>query len=392
MLNIMLAIVNGRVLTATGKSYPHATVLVENGRITAVEEVINIPPNAEILDASGCWVTPGLIDAHTHIGTFLEPETRNGGCDDNEEATDPTTPQLRSLDAFNLNEPSIEAVRRAGFSVCCSLPGSGNVIGGQGFAFKTAPRTTVDEMMIPGTTVMKFALGENPIDAYGSRKLTPATRMGIGGILRQTLFAAKNYSDQLLASETEPNIPRPQPNFKLEALLPVVRGQMTCRVHCHQSNDIATALRIADEFHLRIVIEHATEGVQLADTLSRRGVPCVVGPLVLGPSKRELWQRSLSTPARLAEAGVEIALTQDSASMTSMLPIYVGLCIKHGLDRETALRAVTIHAAHILGIDNRVGTIEVGKDADIAIFDADPFSNYTSCLYTIIDGAVFKHD
>lgn len=387
----MLAITNGRVFTARGENYPNATVLIKDGRIAAVGESVDIPPDAETLDASGCWVTPGFIDAHTHIGTFLEPETRNEGCDDNEETTDPATPQLRSLDAFNLNEPSIEAVRRAGFSTCCSLPGSGNVIGGQGFAFKTAPRATVDEMVIPGTTVMKFALGENPIDAYGSRRLTPATRMGIGGVLRQTLFDAKHYSDQLLAAEVDPLAPGPQPNFKLEALLPVVRGEMTCRVHCHQSNDIATALRIAEEFNLRIVIEHATESIQLADILARKGVPCVVGPLALGPSKRELWQRNFSTPARLAEAGVEIALTQDCASMTSLLPVYVGLCIKHGLDWETALRAVTIHPAHILGIDSCVGSLEAGKDADIAIFNADPFSNYTSCLYTIIDGAVFKH-
>lgn len=387
----MLAIINGKVLNGAGKEYSRATVLVKNGQIAAVGESIEVPGDARILDASGCWVTPGLIDAHTHIGTLIEPGTRNGGCEDNEETTDPVTPQIRTLDSFNLEELGIEAARRAGFSTCCSLPGSGNVVGGQGFAFKTAPRQTVDEMVIPGTTVMKMALGENPVDAYGTRRLTPRTRMGTGGVLRQALFEAKLYSDQLLKAQENPDSSNPRPDFKLDALVPVVRGEMKCRIHCHSSNDIATALRISEEFGLRIVLEHATEGYKLADLLAKKKVQCVVGPLVGGAYKRELWGRRLTTPAKLVEAGVEIALTQDSGMMTAMLPVYAGLCIKNGLDHGDALRAMTLNAAHILGIDNRVGSIEAGKDADLAIFDGDPFSNYTICRYTIIDGVVFDN-
>ncbi len=387
----MLAIINGRVLTVTGKDYPKATVLIENGRILQVGESVEIPLEARVLDAADCFVTPGMIDAHTHIGTLIEPGTRNSFCDDNEEAADPATPQIRSLDSFNPEEPGVEEARRAGFSVCCSLPGSGNVVGGRGFAFKTAPRRTVDEMMLPGTEVMKFALGENPVDAYGSRGLTPRTRMGTAGVLRQTLYNAKIYSERLTEVQERGGVSAFKPDFKLEALVPVVRGEMTCRIHCHSSYDIAAALRIAEEFGLRIVLEHATEGYKLADLLAEKKIPCVVGPLVGAPYKRELWHRRLSNPALLAEAGVEIALTQDAGVLTGMLPVYVGLCIKNGLSFEDALCAMTITPARILGIENRTGSIEAGKDADLAIFDGDPFSNYTTCLYTVIDGEVFKN-
>lgn len=388
----MLAIINGKVLTAAEKEYPSATILVKDGKIAAVGEDLEIPEDAQFLDASGCWVTPGLIDAHTHIGTCVEPAVRHEFCDDNEETADPATPQLRSLDSFNLHEPGIEAARRAGFTSCCSLPGSGNVIGGQGFAFKTASRSTVDEMVIPGTAVMKCALGENPIDAYGKRGLTPVTRMGIAGVLRQTLYEAKIYSDKLLEAEQDPSVERPTPSFKLDAMVPVVRGEMKCRIHCHSGHDIATALRIAEEFHLNIVLEHTTEGFMMADEIAERHVPCVVGPLAMGPVKREVWNRTFKNPAVLVHSGVEIALTQDSDQMTCMLPVYVGIAIKHGLTPEEALRATTITPARILGVDHRTGSIEVGKDADLAIFDGDPFSNYTSCRYTVIDGVVYCNE
>ncbi len=387
----MLAIKDGRVLTAAHKEYDKATLLIEDGRIIALGEDLAIPSEAKVIDAQGCWVCPGLIDAHTHIGVWGEPNTRGGISDGNETAAEPATPQVRALDAFNICDPGIAAAREAGFTACCTLPGSGNVVGGTGFAYKLCPRETVDQMMIPGTEVMKFALGENPRFNYGTKGKSPKTRMGVGAVLRQTLFEAKIYSDQLLEAQNDPEKKPPTPNFRLEALVPVVRGEMLCRIHCHRADDIATAIRIAKEFGLRYSLEHATEGFKLPDILATEGVFCVIGPLNMGPAKQEVWECNFGTPGVLANAGIKICLTQDTGVMTKLLPTFIGLAIAEGLSHKAALEAVTINAARLLGIDSMTGSLEVGKAADIAIFNGDPFSNYTKCLHTIIEGQVFSH-
>lgn len=387
----MLAIKDGRVLTATDKEYLKATLLIEGGKILAIGENLAIPSDAQVIDAQGCWVTPGLIDTHTHIGIWGEPNTRGGISDGNETAADPTTPYIRALDAFNVCDPGIRSAREAGFTTCCTLPGSGNVLGGTGFAYKLNPKETVDQMMIPGTEVMKFALGENPRFNYGTKGKSPKTRMGVGAVLRQALFDAKAYSDQLLEAQKDPDKNPPAPNFRLEALVPVVRGEMLCRIHCHRADDIATAIRIAKEFGLRYCLEHATEGFKLSGILAKEGIFCVVGPLGMGPAKQEVWECNFTTPGVLANAGVKLCLTQDTGVMTKLLPTFVGLAIAQGLSHKAALEAVTINAARLLGIDAMTGSLEPGKAADIAIFDGDPFSNYTKCLHTIIDGQVFGH-
>lgn len=387
----MYAIKDGRVLTAAGVSFAKATVLFDEGKILAVGENLPIPDDATVIDASGCWVTPGLIEAHSHIAVKCEPGVRGGTPDNNEVAQEPTTPQVRALDAFHPFDPGIESARKAGFTTCCVLPGSANVIGGIGFSFKTQPKATADEMMIPGTEVMKFALGENPRFNYGSKGKMPKTRMGVAACIRQMLFDAKNYSERLQNAEETNTLSSFKRDFKLEALVPAVRGEMVCRFHCHRADDIATVLRIAEEFNLKLVLDHATEGYKISSQIAARNVPCVVGPTVSGPYKQELWGRSLETPARLVLAGVEVALCEDAGVLTKMLPVHVGLCIKNGLSHEQALQCVTRNAAHILGLDDRLGTLECGKDADLAIFDGDPFCNYTNCLYTIVNGTVFKN-
>lgn len=386
----MFAIINGRVLTGTGLTYENGTIIINDGKIIEIGEHVDIPEEAEVFDAKGYWVTPGFIDAHTHIGTRNEPQYR-GATLDHSEIGDPLVPHMSLVDAFNPDDIGVKAAREAGFTTCCTLPGAKNVIGGTGFSFKTAPKNITEHMMIPGTSVMKFAFGENPIMTYGNLKKTPNTRMGIATMLRNVLSDARRYSDQLLAAEKGSQISGLKHDIKLDALVPVVRGEMLCRIHCHTSYDIATAIRIAKEFNMKYSLEHATEGFKITDVIAKEGVTCVVGPLVSELSKREIWERNLYTPGIMDRAGIPICLTQDAGIMTKMLPVYIGMSIKCGLSYESALRGVTLMPAKLLGIDHHTGSLEVGKDADIAIFDGDPFSNYTKCLHTVIDGKMFSH-
>ena len=381
----MKAIINGKVFTVTGQTYDKATVLIENGKIKAVGPDVQVPSDAEIIDAAGCWVTPGLIDCHTHICNFSEPNSMPGLSDGNE-MTGPIQPHIRALDAVYPDDYAIDKVREAGFTTVYSTPGSGNVIGGTGVSIKLRGHTA-REMAIPGSEQMKFAFGENPKRNYGARKQTPATRMGLAGILRETLFNAKNYSDKLKAAETDPS-KAPEPNFQLNALVPVVRGQMRCRMHAHRSDDILTAISIAEEFGLDYVIEHCTEGYMIVDALKRHHVRATIGPYLWGPEKQELWNMSMENPGILAQNGIDIALTADDGSRTAYLPATIGLLLRRGLSEKAAFEGVTIQPARTLQLEDRIGSLEPGKDADIAIFDGHPFSSLSACRMTIIDGKI----
>jgi len=214
--------------------------------------------------------------------------------------------------------------------------------------------------------------------------------MGIGAVLRETLYNAKVYSDQLLEAQSDPS-KAPKPDFKLEALVPAIRGEMKVRIHSHRADDIVTAIRIAKEFNLDFAIEHCTEGYKILDFLKENNVTAVVGPLTMGPAKMEIWGCKLETPGIMEKAGINFCLTEDTSSGTKYLPMHVGLCIARGLSEEAAFEAVTIRPAKLLGIDRRTGSIEAGKDADIAIFNGFPFSNLTLCETTIIDGEVYEN-
>lgn len=384
----MIAIKNGKVVLPDGSVLEKGTVLVEGGKIKAVGEKVEIPSDAEVLDVSGKWVTPGLIDAHTHISTFNEPNwhrTRNDG----NEMSGPIQAHLRGLDALNPQDFAIKEVRNAGFTTCYTGPGSGNIIGGTGVAFKLRGKVA-DEMIIPGTEAMKMALGENAKTNYGPKDKSPMTRMGNAGVWRETLANAKNYSDRLKAvGDDRTKIGKY--DFTLEALVPVVRGEMRCRIHAHRADDICTAVRVAEEFGLDYTIEHATEGYMIAEYLGKKEVRCVVGPLLMPPAKMELWNAIPENAQQLVEAGCLVCLTADTSSETKWLPRDIGVCMARGLKEADAFKGVTINPAKLLGIEDRVGSLEPGKDADVAIFDGYPFSNMTQCVLTMIDGEIYHN-
>ena len=385
----MLAIKGGKLLTVTNGIIENGTILVVDGKIKAVGQNIDVPADAEVICAEGKWVTPGLIDVHTHISTFAEPQPRPVIHDGNE-VSSPNTCQIRGIDGLNPKDMAIRVAREAGFTTCYTGPGSANVIGGTGLAFKLRDGETVFDLVIPGTEMMKMAFGENPKNVYGSRQQLPNTRMGVASVLREALFNAKVYSDAKLKAEKEGKEP-PKPDFRLEALVPVVRGEMKCRIHAHRNDDIVTAIRIAKEFNLDFVIEHCTEGYMIKDFLAKEHVTAVVGPLDMGPAKMEIWNTTFDNPGILEKAGVNFCLTQDTSSQTNKLPINIGIAIAHGLSHEYALKAITMNPAKVLGLEDRIGSLEAGKDADIAIFNGDPFCNYTLCETTIIDGVVYQH-
>ncbi len=383
----MIAITNGKVVTVTGETYEKGTVLVENGKIIAVGADVAVPADAEIINAEGMWVTPGLIDCHTHISNFNEPRTMPSIPSDGNEMSDPITPQVRAMDAVNPYDYAIDVVRKAGFSTVCILPGSANLIGGTGICIKLRNATTAEEMILPGTEQMKFAMGENPKRCYGTDKKLPMTRMGVAALVRQTLYKAKVYSDKLKAAETDPS-KAPEPDFQLDALVPVVRGEMRCRIHAHRSDDVMTAIRYAEEFGLDYTIEHCTEGHMIVDALKARNVRCTIGPHLWSPTKQELWNMTIENAGILANAGLTVSLTADEGSKTAFLPATLGLLMRNGLSEKDAFAGVTINPAKTLGLEDRVGSLEVGKDADIAIFDGHPFSSLALCRLSMIDGKV----
>lgn len=385
----MIALKNCKAVTISDGIIDDAVILIGEGLIKAIGQDVDIPDGVEVIDLKGKWVTPGFIDAHSHLA-MGEPGVKGGGDDDNE-ATAPVTAHVRMIDSLDPWSIGIPAARMGGFTTVCTLPGSANVIGGVGVAVKLKDGTCVEDMAIPNTEVMKMALGENPKGVYGARKVMPMTRMGSGAVLRETLFNARQYAEEKERAEKEG---KPfKADFRLEPLVPVVKGQMKCRIHCHRADDILTAIRVCEEFGLDFVIEHTTEGHKIADTLAKKGVRCVVGPLRMIPGKMEVWNCTVKNPAILEQAGCkDFAISADAQTATRWLPEEVGIAMAYGLSEETAFKSLTINPARILGIDAKVGTLEVGKQADIAVFDGHPFSNMTRCKATMIEGQFWYNE
>ncbi|MEW6398079.1 MAG: amidohydrolase [Bacillota bacterium] len=382
----MKAIVGGKVLTIIRGTIDGGVVLVDGGKIKAVGKDIPVPPEAEVIDARGCWVTPGFIDAHSHIGLFGEPHV--WAHQDGNEMTNPITPHMRAIDAINPADPSFADVVAAGVTAVFTGPGSGNVIGGLGLAVKLAGRT-VEEMAIPGTEALKMALGENPKRVYGEgKKQVPSTRMGNAAVMREALVSAQNYMRKLEQASRKEDAAPPERDLRWETVARALRREIRVRIHCHRADDMMTAIRIAEEFGLLFSLEHATEGYKIADVLAEKGIPCVVGPLLMSRSKMELNEVTMKNVGILAKAGVKVAIQVDSASSTRWLPVQTGLAVRYGMPEEDAFRAVTINPAEILGVADRLGSLEPGKDADIAIFNGHPFCTFTQVEKVLIDGRV----
>jgi imidazolonepropionase-like amidohydrolase len=384
-----VAIVGGRVVPIAGPEIPAGTVLIENGRIAAVGaiDVVAVPDGAQVVDAAGSWVLPGFIEAHGHVGVSEEAEGWAG--QDTNEMTEPVTAHVRAIDAINPADMGFRDAISGGVLAVNVNPGSGNPIGGQTVALKCWGRT-VDQMALRQPSGMKSALGENPKRVYGEQKKTPSTRLGTAAVIRVALVAAANYLERIEAEQGKPEAERKpvDRDLKLEALGLVLRRQIPWRQHCHRADDIATAIRIADEFGYDLVIDHGTEAHLLADIIATRGIPVIIGPLLTSRSKVELRNRSLANPGRLANAGVTIAITTDHPVVpVNFLAHQAALAVKDGLDRETAMRALTINPARIVGIDDRLGSIEPGKDADLVIWSGDPLDVLSRAVRVFIDGA-----
>lgn len=386
MQNKTYALTNAKILTIANGIIENGSILIEDGKIADLGAQLDLPAGTETIDLAGKWVIPGLIDPHTHISNFPEPRMMGArSAYDGNEMTKPVVPATRARDALNPFDPAIKKVRNAGFTTVCTLPGSGNLIGGTGVVYKLRGRSA-EEMIIPGKEQMKFALGENPKSNYSERNMI-YTRMGNAAQMREALYNAVVYKEK--KEDAAKRGDYFAKDFSMEALVPVVSGEMFCRIHSHRSDDILTAVTIAEEFGLKFSIEHCTEGYKIKNILAEKGVKAVVGPMLMEPYKQEIWQLRLENAGELVEAGVEICLTADTSSHTCYLPQQAGTLTAYGLDHDYALKAITLNPAKLLGIDNQVGSLEVGKDADIAVFDGDPLLNTTRCQMTIIDGKIY---
>jgi len=356
----VLAITGGKVLTMSGKPIAKGTVLVKEDKITAVYEGTDVPPGSRVVDASGKIVMPGMIDAHCHVGIVEEIFREEG--DDSNETTDPVTPHLRAIDAVYPMDLGFRDALAAGVTTIVTGPGSANIIGGEMAALKTCG-TVVDEMIVRFPAGLKAALGENPKRSYGKEKKTPATRMASAAIIREALLQAQNY----LKKEDR------ERNLKMEALARVLRREVPLRVHAHRADDIMTAVRIAGEFGVDLIIEHCTEGHLVAGQLAEKKIPVIIGPVITNRAKVEMRGLTTETAKILDEAGVRFAIMTDHPVVpVQYLAVSAAFAVKGGLSAERALEAITIEAAAILGLEQRLGSIEPGKDADIVILDRHP--------------------
>ena len=402
----MIAIKNGTIWTITKGVIENGTILVEDGKIRAIGPDVQVPQDAEVYDASGKIVMPGLIDAHCHVGVF--PDGIGWEHIDGNEMTDPITPHLRALDAVHPEDKAVKELLEAGVTTILTGPGSANLIGGQWVCLKTNPTPNIDEMVLLEPAGMKMALGENPRRVYGQQKRSPSTRMGNAAVLRSALVEAQNYRQkwdhyeaelaeyQAKAEEEKDDAKEPKEpdrDLKMEALVKVLNRELKARVHAHRADDMLTAIRIAEEFNLDLTLEHATEGHKIADLLAEKKIPVTVGPIIFSRTKYELRNMTPKNPGILTKAGVKVAIQTDEASAVKYLTINAALAVREGMPEEEALKAITINAAEIIGVEDRVGSLEEGKDADIVVFSGHPFDYRTLPELVMVNGVVeYKKD
>lgn len=393
-----MEILNGKINTMAGTVYRNGFVLTNGRRILAVGAMEDYEETVRAMDeetlaavrdrrirADGAWVLPGFIEAHCHVGIIEEKRGIVG--DDCNEGTKPLTPELRAIDAVNPMDPAFHDALKAGITSVMTGPGSTNVVGGQ-FVFMKTHGRRADQMKVLEPAAMKIAFGENPKSNFGKQNISPSSRMAIAGMLREELFQARAYRAQKMA-EKAGNAPACAKDFRMEAWMPVLEKKIPLKAHVHRADDILTAIRIAEEFDLELTLDHCTEGHLIAEEIAKSGFPAIVGPSLTARSKIEVENMSFKTVGILQRAGVLTAITTDHpVTLIQHLPLCAGLAVKNGLPPKEGLAAITIHAAKICRLAGRVGSLEPGKDADIAVFDGNPMEIFTNTLYTIVDGEV----
>lgn len=388
---IMVVIIHGNIKTMEQQDYTDGYLCIEEGKISAVgpmtefqEEQWLMGKEVQVIHAKGNLVMPGIIEAHCHMGITEEKKGMEG--DDCNENVNPVTPYLRAIDAINPMDAAFDDALRAGITGAMIGPGSSNVVGGQ-FAFLKTHGRCIDKMIVKAPAAMKVAFGENPKVNFSGQNTSPSTRMAIASMLREELTKAKSY--QKKRNEN----PDQEPDFRYECWLPVLERKIPLKAHAHRADDILTAVRIAREFRLRMTLDHCSEGHLILAELKEAGVPAIVGPDMASRNKIEVQNMAFKTAGLLSQAGILTAITTDHpVSRIQFLPICAGLAVKAGMAMEEGLKAITIHAARICGVDDRTGSLAVGKDGDVAIFSGNPMEVFTRTLCTIIEGKIVFYD
>jgi imidazolonepropionase-like amidohydrolase len=385
-----VAITGGYVVPVTGPPVEHGTVLVEDGRITAVGPDVAVPDDAHVVDATGRWVLPGFVEAHGHVGIWEEGEGVAG--DDVNEMTAPDRAAVRAIDGINIDDEGFRDALAGGVTAIVVKPGSGNPIGGQTVAIKSWGGRTVDEQVLREAVSVKSALGENPKRVYGGKDALPSTRLGVALVIREAFAKAQHYRAGREAAER-----KGEPfarDLGLETLVRVLDGELAWDQHCHRHDDIATAIRLAEEFGYRLVVNHGTEAHKIADVLAEKDIPVVFGPMFTNRSKVELRDRAIAHLARLVEAGVRVAITTDHPVVPiNFLVHQATLAVKEGVPREVALEALTVNPAQMMGLEDRVGALRPGLDGDVVVWSGDPLDVASRAEEVFIDGvSVYSWD
>jgi len=376
----MLLIKNGYIKTMAGTELENGCILIgDDGKIAEIAPAIEAPAGAQVIDAEGRLVTPGCVEAHCHVG--LDNEGMGWEGHDYNEIVEPLTPHLRAIDSINPMDEGLALALQGGVTTACTGPGSANVVGGTFTTIKLSGKR-VDKMIVKDPIAMKCAFGENPKRCYGQgSKKSPMTRMGTAALLRELLFKTRRYLEDKEAGKN------PAFDMKLEAMIPVIKGEMPLKAHAHRADDILTAVRIAKEFGVKLTLDHCTDGACIADELAEEGLPAFVGPTLGNKSKIELQSKSFTTPVTLYNAGVPISIITDAPVIPlQYLPMCAGLAVNAGLPMEEGWKAITINPATALGIADRVGSLEVGKDGDVVIWTADPLTTVGGEAYTTVVG------
>lgn len=405
----MLLIQNALIHDAVHEKPFVGSILIRDGKIASVDSVpttivpnridslSSTPPNPnasafspsgnceslEIIDAEGLDLWPGFVDAHSHLGLFGSGIGYEGS--DGNELNEVLTPHLRAIDGFNPFDPAVEQALRAGVTTVAVGPGSANVIGGTFMAVRTFGKR-VDSMALKEAVAMKCAFGENPKRVYREKAIS--SRMTTSAIFRDVLFRARDYQKRL--EDAAGNVSKAPPfDVRLHALLPVLRREIPLKAHAHQTNDLFNALRIAREFNLKITLEHVTEGHLVAEELAKENVPLAVGPTLGFPTKFELQHKSFETARILTEAGCRVSIITDAPVIPQeMLPLCAGLAIQAGMTPFDALKSVTLNPARHIGLEDRLGSIEPGKDANLVLSKGSVFELGSKILKVFMEGKV----